>query len=81
MQLSKSQVKAIQTYMAERDAAIAGIVEMLEEAGVDPNNPNLRFNWKTGEVIEVTPPDQVEAPESKDSRPVRRRRAREAAKE
>lgn len=79
MQLSKAQLKAMQAYAAERDAAIAGINEILEEAGVDPANPNLRMNWKTGEIVEVTPPELVPQPESKDSRPVRRARARKVA--
>lgn len=47
--LTASQAKAAQTYIAERDAAIAGLAEIFTEAGLDLNT-NYQINWQTREV-------------------------------
>lgn len=55
MNLSKSQLKALRTYMAERDVATQGIRETLAEAGLDPDG-NYNVDFQTGAVTPFQPP-------------------------
>ena len=48
--LSKSQMKAMQAYIEERTRAINGLAEIMQEAGLDPNEPGYQIDWQSGVV-------------------------------
>lgn len=73
--LTKTQMKAIQAYAAERDAAIEGIAEVFREAGLDPAK-NYTVNGVTGEATEAVFEGVADGRQPEDNSRVGRRRAR-----